>query len=297
MQAISASAGRALFGASAPAADAPSPSLPANLPVLGEPALVGVDPATGLDHHGGIVITGALPWRDYAATLVVAKEAADKMAVGYSHWPLVVITVRKRKNGQPVGLSTDLGVPDLTALPDWPKLLATLRGEFRHNNSQRTERECQRLLVANKWQSTPAKRPDDDTPLAIRPPRPFFGMNVRVLNMDAGSISYSYIGGLQRGDVIIGLDGVFITRGVSQITALMHSVNAPCEHTFIVRRKGARRDPALEEAQLSSLRRMETDPLPTVEQGGATAHVAPPPPDDSGVTGVVKGLLRAVYIL
>ena len=115
--------------------------------MLGEPALVGVDPATGLDHHGGIVITGALPWRDYAATLVVAKEAADKMAVGYSHWPLVVITVRKRKNGQPVGLSTDLGVPDLTALPDWPKLLATLRGEFRHNNSQRTERECQRLRM------------------------------------------------------------------------------------------------------------------------------------------------------
>ena len=63
------------------------------------------DPCTGLSSTGAYESRSDNPWRDYTAAVVVAKEAADRRAVAYAHWPLIAVTVRKRKSGQP-GVST-----------------------------------------------------------------------------------------------------------------------------------------------------------------------------------------------
>ena len=53
---------------------------------------------------------------------------------------------------------------------------------------------------------------------------------------------------LRRGDVIVGIDGVMLTRGVMQMNEVLDSQPAPHNHVFVVRRKGVDADPDAEAA-------------------------------------------------
>lgn len=208
------------------------------------------------------------PWRAYASALLEAKELADRNAVTCALWPAVSVNCKKMYAAQLNGIETDLGGPDLTALPAWPEFIAALRSDLRNGSESRVG-ACERLFRAHGW--TAAER--DDASLVIRPPRPLFGCQLRVLS--APSISASSLGGviggvrLRQDDVIVGLDGVTITRGVSQLTALLDARPAPCEHVFVVRRRGATAEPAAE-AALDAL-----EPQPIAADDGAAAAEAP----------------------
>ena len=215
----------------------------------------------GLHGTGAFEATGAQPWRDYANALVAAKDLADRQAMSYTQWPVVVVCCAKSRAGQSLLKRVDLGGPDLTALPDWPKLLLALREDRKHGVAGRVG-ACERLFTSMGWTAVLVREAGggaEDAALIIRPPRPLFGNNPHVSEPASSSLIDGLAPRLQRGDVIVGLDGVAITWGSSQIAALIDVADAPCEHVFVVRREGAPHD-ATAISRLDSLVRQDDYP-------------------------------------
>ena len=220
-------------------------------------------------HDGSYKTRSPQPWRDYADALIEAKEAADRNAVLHSAWPTVLVHCYKWHEQQLAGIETDAGGPDLTALPDWPKLLAALRKDMRHGTPTR-QGACEKLFAAAGWT---AQEASESEPMRITPPRPLFGSNLQVRRT---GLTASWVTGgarLKHDDVIIGLDGVAITRGAAQLHALIAATPPPCGHTFVVRRRDAKvYDKAAAEAALEALEQQSFEPPCSADT--LTAHAA-----------------------
>ena len=220
------------------------------------------DLTAGLQPTGAYITCSATPWRDYANAILAAKEKADKQSMAYSMWPPAVIRVHKWRDQQFSSLATDVGGPDLTLLPDWPALLNALRADTKRGSSS-SRSSCESLFLAKGW----TLRDDDSDGRTIVPPRPLFGSNLQVTaapSMNASNLlGIRHMSRLMPGDVIVGLDGVLITRGASQVAALVEASPSPCEHVFVVRRKDAVRSEGAE-AMLDALARQDETAEPDV---------------------------------
>ena len=243
-----------------------------------------VDASTGLHYDGSFETSSAMPWREYAKALVHAKDLADRNAIRWLRLPVITVSVYKLYRSALDGLVTDLGTPDLTALPDWPKLLTALDYDVRYGKEGRAG-ECEKLFLAMGYS---AARDGDDAPLLMRPPLfgpPLFGSGLKVVQPPSGSRGLAGMltpgivsGKLLANDIIIGVDGVLITRGLAQLNELLTATGAPDEdtrrsalareHVFVVRRRGAPADPQAEAAL-----------------DGLVAKALPEPPEAAADTG------------
>ena len=229
-----------------------------------------------LQSDGTFAAFGPTPWSDYAMAIAEAKEEADCKALRSSRFPAVTVRVYKMYSDHLEGLRTDHGTPDLTTLPDWPRLLACLRHDLRRNSKSAkpssARSECEKLFLSMGWtaRSSETALISDNAPLVIAPPRgrPIFGSGLEVIRLPYGSrglkgmLMPSVVSeSLQLNDVIIGLDGVLITRGMAQLEELIAA--SPDTHTFVVRRRGAPPD-AKAEAALEALvpTGLKTEPPP-----------------------------------